>query len=329
MAVKISRYRDAVMGAAILWIMASHSNFSFPPFPVLSQLANCIKADGFGGVDIFLFLSGFGLYLSLSRSPDPFLFYWKRLKRILPAYLPVLVVWLLLQRDISLRRFLAGLLYNLTGISFWAGKSPCFNWYMPALVSFYAAAPAFFQIIKRYGRRGELCLIIFTLLMDLCFLGNYVMIAVSRFTIFALGMLMGRRFLEERRLSLRFEAFTCLSGVLGYLLLQLLRQALPSAALWNYGLYWYPFLLIAPAAVFLLCRFFSFLEAKAAGQKLLRVFQITGQCSLELYLIHIVVFPYLRLPSLWPWPAIYAAAILAGCAYHALLSRLPGLSSAR
>ena len=58
----LSKHRSAIMGFAILWIMLFHLHVSvdFTPFMIIKRL-------GYGGVDIFLFLSGFGLYYSCSK----------------------------------------------------------------------------------------------------------------------------------------------------------------------------------------------------------------------------------------------------------------------
>lgn len=55
---RISKYRDAFMGIAILWIMLHHSNF-YLPNPLFG-----IKRLGYSGVDIFMFVSGLGCAVS-------------------------------------------------------------------------------------------------------------------------------------------------------------------------------------------------------------------------------------------------------------------------
>ena len=58
---KISKNRSAVMGTAILLIMLYHSKVVLPTvFPY--YIVAAILEFGYGGVDIFLFLSGFGIY---------------------------------------------------------------------------------------------------------------------------------------------------------------------------------------------------------------------------------------------------------------------------
>ena len=62
----ISGERAGLFGAAILWIMLFHSTLrlTWPPL-------HLIKATGYAGVDVFLFLSGIGLYYSMEKDPSP------------------------------------------------------------------------------------------------------------------------------------------------------------------------------------------------------------------------------------------------------------------
>lgn len=161
---KISKYRAPIMGFSILWIMLFHSHFSFPAEIPLSDLVNRIKNDGYGGVDILMFLSGFGLYLSLSHNPKVLPFFKRRLKRVLPTYIPALLLWQILFTRVSYD-FFSVFLYNLTGISYWTGFVPLFVWFMPALVSFYLAAPVFFRILRMSVGGGDICIrFVFSLL---------------------------------------------------------------------------------------------------------------------------------------------------------------------
>lgn len=321
---KISRYRSAVMGAAILWIMVYHSGLSFSFLPMFAQTANDLRSNGFGGVDIFLFVSGFGLYRSLSQNADPIAFYKRRLKRILPAFCPVLLIWLLLKLPAVPRTdWLRVILGNLTGTSFWIGPAPAFNWYMLALYAFYGISPFFYRMIEK--RNGIYWVLAGTLLMDVCFYGNYVMIAVTRFTIFAMGMEAGRWAAQGRKIGRTFELLSCALGLVSYVLLLMFRSALPETLLWNGGCYWYPFIFIAPAMVFLLCRFFSWLENHA--RHVLRGFEIVGECSLEIYLIHVVAFDYLHVASNWIWLLVYGIVLFSGYMYHDVIKEIGKLVS--
>lgn len=77
------KYRKFLMGFAALWILMTHewqivtneTSFFF-------VTENFIKRIGFCGVDIFLLLSGMGLYYSLEKNPVS-RFYYNRLKRVI------------------------------------------------------------------------------------------------------------------------------------------------------------------------------------------------------------------------------------------------------
>jgi peptidoglycan/LPS O-acetylase OafA/YrhL len=57
----ISTYRSELMGWAILWIMMLH--FTFTQIKPLGFVAQY----GFAGVEIFMLVSGFGLFFSLEK----------------------------------------------------------------------------------------------------------------------------------------------------------------------------------------------------------------------------------------------------------------------
>lgn len=79
---EIESLRMELMGFAIILIMLFH--LGVLPF-------------GECGVDIFLFLSGFSMYHSLSRNDNIVKFYRKRLLRILPAYLIIAIPFFFLK----------------------------------------------------------------------------------------------------------------------------------------------------------------------------------------------------------------------------------------
>ncbi|MCR5484907.1 MAG: hypothetical protein K6F09_04875 [Clostridiales bacterium] len=67
----ISECRGALMGFAALWVVLFHSpelSFAFLRFKPLFVGLDLIKGRGNAGVDIFLLLSGLGLYYSLEKT---------------------------------------------------------------------------------------------------------------------------------------------------------------------------------------------------------------------------------------------------------------------
>ena len=71
----ISTYRSELMGWAILWIMMLHFDFNqIKPLGFIAQY-------GYAGVEIFILVSGFGVFFSLEKDNSIIRFYKKRLLR--------------------------------------------------------------------------------------------------------------------------------------------------------------------------------------------------------------------------------------------------------
>lgn len=136
---EISTYRSELMGWAILWIMMLHFTFNqIKPLGFIAQY-------GFAGVEIFMLVSGFGLYYSLDKDHHIIRFYKKRLLRIFPTYyLLGVIASIILFND----NFLS-YLFRYTTIGFWTG-GVYWEWYIPSLVMLYLLSPLLKKIIDNY-----------------------------------------------------------------------------------------------------------------------------------------------------------------------------------
>ena len=101
----ISRQRGVLMGIATLLIVLYHSYFSIPSVASLGTvsagialLLNTIHAHSDVGVELFLLLSGIGLYRSFRQDSHILRFYQKRAVRILPPFLIVSILWTAIQK---------------------------------------------------------------------------------------------------------------------------------------------------------------------------------------------------------------------------------------
>ena len=150
----ISRYRSAIMGIAMICIILFHVGVPRQDaFYGVCRMGNI-------GVDIFLFLSGIGLWYSWTREPSgtqPFLrrwlsFYWRRLRRVYPA-------WLLVASAFYIPRFMAHDSHSpaewadligdvLVNWDFWLNDELTF-WYIPATMMLYIFAPPYMALIRR------------------------------------------------------------------------------------------------------------------------------------------------------------------------------------
>ena len=150
---RISRYKGALMGIAILIVVYGHLFYYHSGLKDYTEL-NITEWYTVGSVDIFLFLSGFGIYHSLKKNADPLRFMQRRLERLLPSYLPFILVYCLfmLWADQMNKWQAVG---NLTTFGWWAQIGGQFNWYIPTLVGLYLLSPLFFAVIERYGKRAD------------------------------------------------------------------------------------------------------------------------------------------------------------------------------
>lgn len=132
----IATYRSELMGWAITWIMMLHFTFiQIKPLGFIAQY-------GFAGVDIFMMVSGLGLYFSLDKDNHIGHFYRKRLVRIFPTYYILgIIASFILYNDTIIRY-----LFRYSTIGFWIG-GPYWEWYVPSIVALYLIAPFLKKLI--------------------------------------------------------------------------------------------------------------------------------------------------------------------------------------
>ena len=144
----LSKYRGFLMGFAILWVMYFHI-----PLKFATEVGWFIHRIGFYGVDIFLFLSGLGVYYSLTKRPNVLGFYKARLVRILPAYIIVACAsYCLLRLD---RASALDFFYYISGIGYWT-RHARFDWYIPTQLAFYLITPLFLFFYKKLGGKKQI-----------------------------------------------------------------------------------------------------------------------------------------------------------------------------
>lgn len=76
----ISKHKKELMSIAMIWVAFYHVYFEFKFKPINFVLVKC----GYGGVDLFVFLSGFSLYYAYEKENNYLEFIKRRLLRILP-----------------------------------------------------------------------------------------------------------------------------------------------------------------------------------------------------------------------------------------------------
>lgn len=278
----VSTYRTQLMGLAILWVMLYHSTVSFSSVPVLGTL----QAYGYGGVDIFLLVSGLGLYYAYRKNTGTVTFYQRRLQRILPTYLPVVLIFCLLYWGMGEMPF-TDVLLNLSTLSFWLGLDSRFDWYVPALLVLYLLTPLFMYFFRGPNKLVTVAGASFIgLVISVVLSGTslaYLLIFTIRIPIFFVGVWVGYLIDQKQTIS-RVNGMLYLGMLLSGVVLLAASQQYMSEYVWSYGLWWYPFILITLP----LCLLTAGVLNGIGERKWTRYPFLTfcGTHSLEIYLIH-------------------------------------------
>lgn len=162
----LTEYRNELFGIATLMIVLCHS-VSIVPFP--ESLGHLISY-GTMGVNIFLFLSGIGLYYSLKNNGDYLEFYKKRFVRVLVPYLFIGGLWYGIRYLICEEGNIAQFLYELSTLSFWREHKGA--WFVAAIVPIYIIYPLLFRWLEKGKRALKTGLLIAFILLIAFYLSN-------------------------------------------------------------------------------------------------------------------------------------------------------------
>ena len=139
----VSRYRGELMGAAMLFIILFHV-----PLARSNEFFG-LRRCGNVGVDMFLFLSGIGLWFSWVKNPDVWRFYKRRLLRIYPAWLVMASLYYLPRFDWQFGNYIDLIGDIAINWDFWLNDELTF-WYIPAIMMLYLWAPPYMRLIQRH-----------------------------------------------------------------------------------------------------------------------------------------------------------------------------------
>lgn len=184
----LSRYRTYIMGVAMICIMLFHQGWITQPLG-LFQLYGC------HGVDIFFFVSGFGVYFSLQKH-TLWDFYKRRIKRLLPLCI--------FCGGLKLGLFLTGYdifysedmsILTLFGIDLW---------FLFDIWIFYLLSPLLLGLLKKHGIIVMLCSF-FIAIGGSVFMETptFFRFGIVRIPVFLLGMMVagGKLKISSRELS--------------------------------------------------------------------------------------------------------------------------------
>lgn len=173
----LSSNRTFIMGCSIISIMLFH-NFFF---------ANCYYSPfhrvGHWGVDMFMFISGYGIAFSLDKHPLQ-VYFTRRFIRLFPSCL----IWgisSMLITYIDTRNLNIGI--NILCLD---------HWFIVAIILFYILAWPMKYIIGLWGMKSciLISIICFLLVLPISEIDSYYKGIISRFPAFILGMYIARKY---------------------------------------------------------------------------------------------------------------------------------------
>jgi len=316
----LSKYRAELMGLAMLWVMAFHAVDLDLGLSALNQ----IRAAGFGGVDVFLLLSGVGLVMSLERREQDYgAFLRRRAERLLPAYYVVMLpytLYLIVHDGV----WSTALLWNSTLLYYWVQCKGAFNWYVAGAMIFYALTPPCWRFLRTRRRREAWVLLGCAAGLAVCQwlmqVGYWQYLDVFyRVPIFFVGLLIGLYCAEDRPLTGKSAALWALCFAAGTGYAAFVRSGIEVSP-W-YVMLCHAFLFTTVPGCLACCVLFEKLPL-GAPRRLLR---LIGENSLEIYLLNVSVFSRvaeLRVysvfgPSNRLWYLLqFAVNIALGCLLH-------------
>lgn len=218
----VSKYRQELMGLCILGILIFHffqdcrsSDYNYTEYARFY-----FEHVGSSCVDVFLFLSGLGIYYSLKKNSDVRSFYAKRFRKILIPYFLVSIqtfVYLDLISDNSTSEFFKDLFF----ITFTEDGSVLF-WYILLIIICYLFSPQLFRYIDSarddhevYGRMFALIAFILSCILALqlnCVeFFNKTNVLLLRIPAYVGGMIMGRLSFNKTRIGSGFILISVLA----------------------------------------------------------------------------------------------------------------------
>lgn len=272
----IGKYRSALMGFSMIAVFMFHAHsakLGFQP----TGFVGAFCSYGYLGVDIFLFLSAYGLCFSLKRN-DLKHFFCNRFIRIMPTWWVILflvhIAGLVVGSKIPTNNFVyphtfVDMFYWYTGLGF-IFNTCHYEWYIPTLLIFYLLIPLIYRLSRIHIMLIIALFIPAIVLYTESEILQHLSLLINRIPVFILGALFFKE--SEHNNYNRFLIFcfsifiyTCIFNFFFNVPIPLrLSSSFP--------------ILIGLLSYILSLKYISFIEV---------FLSFVGSCSLELYLIHL------------------------------------------
>lgn len=263
------------MGLAMIAVMFYHGTFG-----IFLQYGKYIGCYGHWGVDVFLFVSGFGIYYALDKCGGCGIgrFYSRRIERIIPAALISGVI-----------------LYSLGKVGI-LGLFGMELWYIRSILIIYLLSPLFYRLLKKY----EPARVVVTITL-LATVGVLVAVplqlrnqpafnttmcwTLARLASFVVGMYIAQRNWSIRQVfSGKYICF-CIIALPALMYVHYLRLAENSISTYLHLLPYVALAFCMPFICGVVCKVINFIPGVIR-----KSVEFFGVYSLEIYLVHEAVF---------------------------------------
>lgn len=294
----ISRYRSEIFGVTIIWIMLLHGVIMDKVIvwePV--EWLYVILKHGNVGVDIFLFLSGVGLYFSFVKDNNIENYMRKRFARVLLPYVIIGGTYFV-YADIIVKKMPLAFLKDFSLMSF-LFKGNKLIWYVFVILFCYIIFPYLYSLFyetngayKKTALRnfvlitGIIILLTFVLQSEYKEVYSYIEIALTRLPVFICGCVCARGIKCKKEISVWWLLLAFVVVITSYPIF--VRNIFVGI----YQRYYYCILGIALVMVF------AFVFSVIKNQIIHKLSCWFGAISFELYLAHILL-RNLLLKSRW------------------------------
>jgi peptidoglycan/LPS O-acetylase OafA/YrhL len=301
-----STYRDALFGFAIIAIVIWHfvenytqaTEWGYVHETGLKPLLISIYGRYIGsiGVEIFIFLSGMGLWYSFSKNSSLKDFYSKRLKRIAAPYIIVaLLYWSI--KDIYFRHAPSLFVKDITFVTFFTRGTTAI-WFIGFITLMYIIFPLLYKIIYSGKHKGVRVFVLIALCAALTETIFYKMpdfysnieIALTRVPVFIAGIAAAP--VIKRAEKIRYKdafAYIFLAAAVDYSAIYLLPSS--NSLFYRYadGAY----------SIALMMVFIMIWRVIGRVHIIDSAFRLAGKYSLEIYLLHVTMrglMPFFGIP---------------------------------
>ena len=308
----ISEARNVIFGIATLWIGLFHSDqltlATYTDNQFLIDVFSSFRGMGNIGVDMFLFLSGVGLFFSFSKDSRFGSFIKKRFMRVLPTALLIGIFYFSFRYAEG--RYNSGLPHYLSRISFtyFFFKGERVFWFISLILVLYFVFPIFYKIIERFRLWGMLgiiaAVVLGTFLLRWIAPGfySYWEIALCRVPSFVIGIWAGKFIMEKKEIDIR-GLWLLLALAIGLIALLNSYTPIMKALVTGYNkkmepMYIFFYRYVGSALGLMLTVLLSFvcasLRHKGRANILRNFFEFVGMYSMEYYMIYLNINHYIE-----------------------------------